>query len=69
MPFDVDPTNAMTKEQTLNSVNMGRALPDQPVAFPVRAAQIFFLNTRYSGHDQRRHYAVCTTPTLGSDYW
>jgi len=48
--LDVDPTNALTKKQALDPVDVGRPLADQPVPFTVRAAKILFLNTRDHHH-------------------
>src|SRR5262249_29716367 len=41
-------SNALSEEQFLDAVDMAGALPNQPLAFPMGAARIFFLDAWYS---------------------
>src|SRR5215831_12049141 len=43
-------SNALSEEQSLDMVDMAGALPNQPLAFPMGAARIFFLDAWYSDH-------------------
>ncbi len=44
MPLDVDPANALTKQQALDPIDVAGALAHQP--FTVRATKILFLDAR-----------------------
>jgi len=48
--FNIDTANALTKQQTLDPVDVGRPLADQSVPFPMTAAKILFLNARDYHH-------------------
>src|SRR5215831_14123077 len=47
-PLRLNASNALSEEQSLDAVDMAGALPNQPLAFPMGAACIFFLDAWYS---------------------
>ena len=54
--FDIDAANALTKQQTLDPVDVGCPLPDQSVPFPVTAAKVLLFD-RHGAHPGTRQPA------------
>src|SRR5262252_3376100 len=58
-------SNALSEEQSLDAVDMAGALPNQPLAFPMGAARIFFLDAWYSDDGDQRAQKCEGIDTVG----
>ena len=58
--FDVDAPNALAEQQTLDPVDVGSPLADQPAALSMRAPQILLIDT-WNAH-QRPNMPLAPTP-------
>jgi hypothetical protein len=58
--FDVDAPDALAKQQSLDPVDMGSPLADQPAALAVRAPQILLVDT-WNAH-QRPNMPLAPAP-------